>query len=145
MVGRSSGDLKIPMSSARSTQSLEMSLPAFSVRQSDDGIWLLAVQLAPADQARLDAARPSPRDLCCQAQHALAQAQYGSRIYPERTAVDVYISDTPGVLDGPSVLLDGPAALWFVSHAQPADVRAFLQTAKRLIITRLPCETHHAA
>lgn len=71
----------MPMSSASSTQSLlERSLPAFTARQSDDGTWLLAVQLAPADQAALDATAPALHDLCCQAQHALGLTALGSRI-----------------------------------------------------------------
>ncbi len=122
------------VSSASSTQPLlERSLPVFTVRQSDDGTSRIAVQLAPADQVRLDAAAPSPRDLCYQAQHALAQAQYGSRIYPERAAVDVYVNDTPGVLDGPSVLLDGRAALWFVAHATPGEIRALISAAAQAL------------
>ncbi len=122
------------VSSASSTQPiLERSLPVFTVRQSDDGTSRIAVQLAPADQVRLDAAAPSPRDLCCQAQHALAQAQYGSRIYPERAAVDVYVNDTPGVLDGPSVQLAGPASLWFVAHATPSEIRALISAAAQVL------------
>jgi len=122
------------MNSASSTQPLlERSLPVFTARQSDGGTWRIAVQLVPADQAWLDAATPSPRDLCCQAQHALAQAQYGSRIYPERTAVDVYVSDTAGVLDGPSLQLDGPAALWFVAHATPSEIHALISAAAQVL------------
>jgi hypothetical protein len=119
------------MSSASSTQwLLERSLPAFTARQSDDGTWLLAVQLAPADQAALDATAPTLHDLCCQAQHALGLTAIGSRISADRGAVSVYAGSLSGApLDGPLMLLHGIGTLWFVAHATPTKIRALIHAA----------------
>ena len=123
-------EILLPMSSANSTQSLEMSLPAFSLRQSDDGIWLLTVQIRPADQVQIDAARLSPRDHCCRAQHALGLTAIGSRIYADRGAVGIYAGSLSGApLDGPLMLLDGIGTLWFVAHATPTKIRALIHAA----------------
>lgn len=122
------------MSSPSSTRSLEISLPAFSLRRSADGAWLLTVQITPADQAQLDAARLSSRDLCCRAQHTLGLTAIGSRIYADRSAVGVYTGDISSAwLGEPRILLDGPATLWFIAHAAPDTIRAIIHAAIRAL------------
>ncbi|SRR6266511_1392313 len=120
-------------------------LPAYTVSQADDEIWRVSVQLAPADQAQLDAASPTPRDLCGLVQHAIARAQFGSRIYIEQIAVGVHLSGLPGSFDGSMVLLDGPATLWFVTTLSPTHLRAFLYAVERQLAARFPRETPQAA
>lgn len=79
----------------------------------DAALWQLTVTLASADQAALDASRPSAYQLCAAAQHALGLAAIGSLINPAHTVVRVQAGD--GLL-----AFAGAAALWWLANTPPA-------------------------
>jgi hypothetical protein len=90
--------------------------------QGDDtSQWEVTMTLAPADQATLDALRPSPYQLCAAAQHALGLAALGSQIDPSHGTVRVRIGD--------ELLLAfvGKATLWWVANVPPAELRASIE------------------
>jgi hypothetical protein len=108
-------------------------LQACTIHSVEDGTWHVLAQLASEEQAALAAAAPTPDELCRRAQHALGLAAIGSRIYPERSAVGVYLDRIEARLGEPALLLDGPAVLWFVAHAAPEAIRALLHAATHLM------------
>jgi hypothetical protein len=55
----------------------------------ESALWQITVTLVPADQAALDALRPSTYHLCAAAQHALSLAALGSQIDPIHSVVRV--------------------------------------------------------
>jgi hypothetical protein len=114
---------------AGATQDLVVDgLPSCMIHAAADGTWHVLAQLASDEQAAL-AAVPTPDELCRRAQHALGLAGIGSRIYPERSVVGVYVEHIQARLGEPALLLDGPAVLWFVAHAAPQAIRALLHAA----------------
>jgi hypothetical protein len=80
----------------------------------------VTVTLTPADQAALDALRPTAAQLCAAAQHALGLTGIGSIIEP--TCGTVRVRGT----DESQLRLTGASALWWVANAPPPLLRTFL-------------------
>src|SRR5215475_6799120 len=84
-------------------------LPPYALVRCGDGpLWQVSLTLAPADQAMLQALRPSAYDLCAAAQHALGLAAIGSVIDPARGMVVVCSSGAP------PLAFAGAPSLWWV-------------------------------
>jgi hypothetical protein len=80
----------------------------------------------PADQAALDALRPSASQLCASAQHALGLAVLGSQIDPAHTEVRVWAAG--GLL----LAFVGEGALWWVANMPPGqELAPFCSTSLR--------------
>ncbi len=101
-------------------------LPRWTIHATDDGTWHVVAQLAADDQAALAAAAPTPDDLCRQAQHALGLAGIGSHIDRAHGAVGIAADRSGAGLGAPTLILDGPAVLWWVAHATSAAIRALV-------------------
>jgi hypothetical protein len=123
-------DRRTSQGTASAAQALVVDgLPTCTIQVADNGTWHMMAQLAPDDQVAFAASAPSSDDLCHAAQHALGLAGIGSRIYRERSAVEVYVDLSGAQFGEPTLILDGPAVLWFVGHAVPDAIRALLQAA----------------
>lgn len=84
----------------------------------DDPVqWQITLTLAPADQAALDALRPSTYQLCARAQHVLGLAAISSQIDLARSVVQVRAGD------GRQLAFVGEAALWWIANTSPAALR----------------------
>ena len=100
-------------------------LPRWTIHATDDGTWHVVAQLAADDQAAL-AAAPTPDDLCQQAQHALGLAGIGSHIDRAHGAVGIATDRSGAGLGAPTLILDGPAVLWWVAYATSAAIQALV-------------------
>jgi hypothetical protein len=101
-------------------------LPRCTIRANDDGTWHVVGQLAADAQAALVATAPTPDDLCQQAQHALGLAGIGSHIDRAHSAVGIATDRSGAGLGAPTLILDGPAVLWWVAHATSAAIQALV-------------------
>ncbi len=97
-------------------------LPPYALVRCGDGpFWQVSLTLAPADQAMLQALRPSAYDLCAAAQHALGLSAIGSQIDPARGMVVVRSSGEP------PLAFAGAPSLWWVANASPPLLHACIE------------------
>ncbi len=110
-------------------------LPHCTIQAAGDGTWHVLAQLAAGDQVALAATAPTPDDLCQRAQHALGLAGIGSRIDRAHTAVGIYADRSGARFGEPALVLDGPAVLWWVTHATSAAIHALVDAATQAMRT----------
>jgi hypothetical protein len=101
-------------------------LPRWTIHATNDGTWHVTAQLAIDAQAALAAAAPTSDDLCRLAQHALGLAGIGSHIDRAHGAVGIATDRSGAGLGAPTLILDGPAVLWWVAYATSAAIQALV-------------------
>jgi hypothetical protein len=124
---------RIPAETAATQELVVDGLPPCAIHATDDGIWHVIAQLAAADQAALAAAAPSHDELCQHAQHALGLAGIGSRIERERDAIGVYAAPLQMPSGAATLVLEGRAVLWSVSHATSEAIRSLVDAAMHVM------------